>query len=211
MGTRAEVANSGAAQHRLAAGGRCDPEPPRLKPHVGPTGTIVKPIKPFRLRRWKAGAAFGSVCFFTCARPGRTGSVASKSASVPDDVAHRWVLGLPGPRPAIVSLLGSKPGGPSEFSFYTFYGGFDSPASNVGKLSFQDWLNRCHPDPSIPLREHPTWDYQRVPDDICQAVVLDIKDLAEAGRTVTLVDSGGQQRSGQLCSFMSAVEDFAHG
>jgi hypothetical protein len=53
----------------------------------------MKPIKPFRLRRWKAGAAFGGVSFFTCARPGRTSKDASKSASVPDDVVHGWVLG----------------------------------------------------------------------------------------------------------------------
>jgi hypothetical protein len=96
-------------------------------------------------------------------------------------------------------------------SFYAFYGGFDSPASNGGSLSFQEWLNRWHPDLSITLREHPTWDYKPVPEDTCKAVALDVKALAEAGRTVTLVDSGGQQRSGQLCTFMSAVEDFAHG
>lgn len=167
----------------------------------------MKAIKPFRLRRWKAGAAFGSVRFFTCARPGRTGNPATKANSVPDEVVHRWVLGLPGPAPAIVSLLGSKPGGPSEFSFYSFYGGFDSPASHAGKLSFREWLTRSYP--ALALREHPTWDYTPVPVETCRAVALDVTALAKAGRTVTLVDSGGQQRSGQLCSFLSAVEDFA--
>src|SRR5437870_1313191 len=92
----------------------------------------MKPLKPFRLRQWRAGQAFGSVRFFTCARPGRTGNEASKSADVADEVVHRWVLGLPGPHPAIVSLLGCKPGGPSEFSFYSFYGGFDSPSRTCG-------------------------------------------------------------------------------
>lgn len=168
----------------------------------------MKPLKPFRLRRWKAGPDFGAVLYFTCARPGRTGNEASKSAFVPDEIVHRWVLGLPGPKPAIVSLLGSKPGGPSEFSFYTFYGGFDLAASNPGQLSFRDWVTQWHPDLSLSLHEHPTWDYTPVPPDTCRAVASDITALAAAGRTVTLVDSGGQQRSGQLCSFMSAVEVF---
>ena len=167
----------------------------------------MKPLKPFRLRQWRAGQAFGSVRFFTCARPGRTGNEASKSADVADEVVHRWVLGLPGPHPAIVSLLGCKPGGPSEFSFYSFYGGFDSPVEHAGQLSFAAWLARWHQDLSILLREHPTWDYRPIPRETCEVVAMDIRLLASSGRNVTLVDSGGQQRTGQVCAYMSAVED----
>jgi hypothetical protein len=75
-------------------------------------------------------------------------------------------------------------------------------------LSFQEWLDRWHPDLSIELLEHPTWDYQRIPDDVCEVAAREIEALAASGRTVTVVDSGGQQRSGQLCSFMAAAEDF---
>ena len=176
---------------------------------VGLTELIVKPIKPYRLRRWKAGSAFGSVSFFTCARPGRTSIESTKWSPVQDKVVHGWILGLPRPRPAIVSLLGSKPGtGPSEFSFYSFYGGFDAPSSSQTKPSFRDWLAQKHPDLSVVLREHPTWDYQPVSEEVCNAAATDIALLVQDGHTVTLVDSGGQQRSGQVCNFMSAVEDF---
>lgn len=168
----------------------------------------MKPLKPYRLRRWRAGGCNGAVRFFTCARPGRTGKEGSKNAYVSDKLVHRWVLGLPRPKTAIVSLLGSKPGGPSEFSFYSFWGGFDSASSHLGQLSFREWLHHWHQDLAIELREHPTWDYTPIPASKCELVASDIRTLATSGHTVVLVDSGGQQRSGQVCLFMSAVEDF---
>jgi len=145
--------------------------------------------------------------FFTCARPGRTGHPASKHAQVPDDLVHRWVLGLPGPKTAIVSLLGRKPDGLSEFSFYSFYGGFDLQSEHSGCLSFQEWLDRWHGDQSIVVREHPTCDFKPVPYETLEAVASDINDLLSAGRTVVLVDSGGQTRTRIVCNHVRAVED----
>lgn len=167
----------------------------------------VKPIKPYMLKRWRLDTTQQPLWFFTCARPGRSGNYASKTASVSDDLVHRWVLGLPGPRTAIVSLLGRKPDGTSEFSFYSFHGGFDLPSDRPGCLSFQDWLDKWHGSLAIVLREHPTCDFKPVPPETVEAVSNEIRELASAGRTVVLIDSGGVTRTGIVCRQISAVED----
>ncbi len=167
----------------------------------------MKPLKPYMLRRWKTGTDPNFYYFFTCSRPGRKGGPASKHAHVPDDLVHRWVLGLPGPNTAIVSLLGCKPDGLSEFSFYSFYGGFDLPSEHPGCLSFQRWLDRWHRDRSILVREHPSCDFRPVPRETLDAVATVINELLSAGRTVVLMDSGGQTRTGMVCNHISAVED----
>jgi hypothetical protein len=164
----------------------------------------LKPLKPYMLRRWRIG---GLDYFFTCARPGRTGNPVSKNSQVQDSLVRRWVLGLPGPNTAIVSLLGSKPDGRSEFSFYSFYGGFDLPAENPGRLSFQQWVDKWHGCLAIIVREHPTHDFQGISNDVLEAVASDIRELLSEGRIVVVVDSGGQTRTGMICSYMGAIED----
>jgi hypothetical protein len=116
-------------------------------------------------------------------------------------------LGLPGPKTAIVSLLGRKPDGLSEFSFYSFYGGFDLPSDNPGRPSFLEWLARWHGDLSILVREHPTVDFQPIPADTLAAVAAAIDELLVAGRTVVLLDSGGQTRMKVVCNHIRATED----
>lgn len=120
---------------------------------------------------------------------------------------RRWVLGLPGPKTAIVSLLGRKPDGLSEFSFYSFYGGFDLPSDDPVRPSFQEWLVRWHGDLSILVREHPTVDFQPIPADTLEAVAAALHELLVAGRTVVLVDSGGQTRTRVVCNHVRAIED----
>jgi hypothetical protein len=120
-------------------------------------------------------------------------------------------MGLPGPCTAIVSLLGRKPDGTSEFSFYSFYGGFDQLSDRPGCLSFQSWLDRWHSDLAIVVHEHPTCDFKPVPQDVLEAVSKDIKKLASAGRTVVLIDSGGVTRTGNVCRHISAMEDSSSG
>lgn len=158
------------------------------------------------LRRWRASNFPSCQYFFTCARPGRTGNAASRYAQVPDDLVRRWVLGLPGPNTSIVSLLGSKHG-ISEFSFYSFYGGFDLPSENPGCLSFREWLIHWYGDRSIVLCEHPTCDFEPIVPETLDAIVSDMGKLLSEGRTVVLIDSGGQQRTGAVCHKMRAVED----
>ncbi len=149
--------------------------------------------------------------FSQCARPGRSGNPSSKAAPVSDDFVRRWVLGLPGPRTAIVSLLGRKPGGTSEFSFYSFRGGFDLASDRPGCLSFQEWLDKWHDPLSIVLYEYPTSDFKPVPSETLEAVSCEIRELASEGRTVVLIDSGGATRTGMVCGHMLAVEDSSSG
>jgi hypothetical protein len=169
-----------------------------------------KSWKPHKLRRWQIGPPQSPTFrfFFTCARPGRTSDPGSKKAQVPDGVVHAWVKSLRylGPSLAIVSLLGSKPDRQSEFSFYSFYGGFDSGLENPGRIHFQEWLNRWHGDMAIWVREHPTQDFARIEPEILDAIAFDINDLLTAGRTVVVMDSGGETRTGMVCRYMHAIE-----
>jgi len=145
-------------------------------------GIAVKPIKPYMLKRWRLDTTGPPLWFFTCARPGRSGNPSSKIASVSDDLVQRWVLGLPGPRTAIVSLLGRKPDGTSEFSFYSFRGGFDLASDRPSCLSFQERLDKWHGALSIVLREYATCDFKPVSPETLEAVSSGVRELASAGR-----------------------------
>jgi len=170
----------------------------------------MKPLKPYKRRRWRLDEGPRPLWFFTCARPGRTADEASKASRVSDDIVHRWVLGLPRPLTAIVSLLGWKPDGMSEFHFYSFHGGSDLP-SDAGSMSFEAWLDKWHSELCIVVREHPTYDFRPIPPETLEAVSADIRRLAAAGRTVVLIDSGGETRTRYVCRHMKAVEDTSSG
>ena len=169
----------------------------------------LKPQKPYKLRRWRLDAPTGSAHFFTCARPGRSSREESKTKPVDDNVVHRWVLGLPQPNTAIVSLLGRKhgPEGDSEFSFYSFCGGFDTSSEREGLPTFQEWLDQYHKDLNISVHEHPTYDYYPIPLETLDAVKADIEQLILTGRTVIVIDSGGETRTGKVRKHMGAEED----
>jgi hypothetical protein len=150
---------------------------------------------PFRLRRWRRADSSDRIQFFTCARPGRSKGV---DRPVPNDLVRRWVKGLPGGgNTTLVSLLGRKhgPEGVSKFSFYSFWGGFDQPSERRARPSFQQWLDRYCAASSIQLIEHPTYDFRPIPPETVGAVISDICKLLSAGRTVILVDSGGETRA----------------
>jgi hypothetical protein len=110
-----------------------------------------------------------------------------------------------------VSLLGRKQGpeGQSEYSFYSFCGLGDTPEERHGRLSFQEWLDRYHKDRPILVIEHPTYDFRPVPPETLAAVASDIFKLLGAGRTVVLIDSGGETRTKTVCKYMGFVEDFS--
>jgi len=166
-------------------------------------GTVGTP-KLYMLRRWTI-EQFPSARLFTCARPGRKHS---RVARVDDSVVREWVHGICdlGPQPAIVSLLGLKHGASEYTSFYSFYGGWDDPTDHPGKTSFRDWLGALSPD--VLVVEHPTEDFKLIPPDERDAIVIDVRDLLSKGRTVVIVDSGGETRTKQVCSHMSAKEAF---
>ena len=93
-----------------------------------------------------------------------------------------WVLGLPGPNRAIVSLLGRKPDGKSEFRFYPFHGNWDSLEEREDKPSFQEWLDRNHADLTIIVKEHPTWDKGISGEEV---------EAANEPKTLTVLQSAG--------------------
>src|SRR5947209_447721 len=98
----------------------------------------------YRLRRWSLSQD-PSITFYTCARPGRK---VSATDPIPDSVVEAWVENLErlGPRPALISLLGRKPRGASEYSFYSFHGGFDCAQGAASTPSFGEWLQCRVPD-----------------------------------------------------------------
>lgn len=97
----------------------------------------------------------------------------------------------------MVSLLGHKPDGKSEFSYYSFY--------EKGQ-SFQQWLDQNYEERAIWVLKHPTCDRRPVSDETLAAVASDISKFLSEGRTVVVVDSGGVERTGQVCKHMGAIE-----
>ena len=160
-------------------------------------------MEPFRLRSWKLPAPNDAARFYSCARPGRS---KSKTDAVPDDLVNKWVNGIPGPNTVLISILGRKPDGMSEFAFYSFCGAFESAEERRHKLSFQEWLDREHKEAGILVIEHPTCDHRRILPETLSAVSADIVRFALEGRTVVLVDSGGEVRSGEVCRHLKASE-----
>ena len=143
--------------------------------------------------------------FFTCARPGRKYSSVDP---VPDDMVRDWLRNVCalGSEPAIVSLLGRKPDGTSEYAFYSFFGGFDRPEEHRGELSFGEWLSKMAP--AVSLHEHPTVDFQAIPAPTLDEIAIDVRTLISRGRTVVVVDSGGETRTGRVCKELGAKEAF---
>ena len=126
-------------------------------------------------------------------------------AAVSDPIVREWtddVLAL-GPRPAIISLLGKKPDGTSEYSFYSFHGGFEDEA---GSLSFAEWLAQV--DDNVLLIEHPTVDFSPPTAETLAAIGSDVVTLLAEGRTVLVFDSGGQTRTAHVCKHLGAKEAF---
>jgi hypothetical protein len=136
---------------------------------------------PYGKRRRKKIASPKRIAFFTCARPGRS---LGSTQRVPDDVVHKWVKTLPGPHRTIVSLLGHKPNGRSEFLFCTFHGKDDTPRKAHGKQPWQAWLDHHH--------------YERG---------RDVERLRAEGCTIILIDSCGQTHTGTVCKHLRLAED----
>lgn len=150
--------------------------------------------EPHQLRRWRLPFMAEDCRFYTCARPGRSLGLKSKVA---DELIHKWVRRfLWYDKLVIISLLGQKPEGLSEWSFYSFY---------EHGLRFGDWLAQHYPGRGIQVVEHPTIDRQPVPRGIKEAVKASITDYLNEGYVVVLIDSGGETRTGDICRFMDAT------
>lgn len=180
----------------------CKVERGKLSTMIVERGTLMEP---HRLRQWQVQLPSGrDVDVYTCARPGRP---TGRRKPVPDSLVSTWVDGLPTPRTAIISLLGRVNGDPwrSEFSVYTFCGGFDSHDDRANRPTFQEWLDARHAALQIQVCEHPTVDYEPVPLGTLAAVAADFYDFADTDRTVVIMDSGGKSRTGQVCKHLNAT------
>ena len=125
-----------------------------------------------------------------------------------DSIVDKWVKGLPGgAKTTVVSLLGRKPGGLSEFSFYSSSGASETPEERGKRPLFQDWLSQRHRDRGIEVVEHPTTDFKLLARELFKTVSRQIDLLLTSGRTVVFVDSGGVTRTSQVCRHAGLVED----
>jgi hypothetical protein len=105
-----------------------------------------------------------------------------------------WVEGLcVAERVHIVSLLGKKKNGTSEFRYYPFR----SREEPEGKPTFQSWLDALKRD-TFTVREFPTIDYQTIPADRVSAITGYVQELLADGRTVVVLDSAGSVRTKQV-------------
>lgn len=161
------------------------------------------PKEPYRLYRCVPTTGTFRGEFFTCARPGRSREPLVKS--VPDDWVDAWVKGLPCTEPiAILSLLGWKANGRSEFSFYSFRGSGEE-TERPDRPTFQQWLDARYGTGRYRVIEFPTTDTKVVSSELLSRVGRTILSLLHSGETVVLMDSGGFSRTGAVCRFIGFV------
>src|SRR5579883_280394 len=158
----------------------------------------MRPMEPHRLKLWRSPTTGHTL--YTSARPGRGSQ--GKYGSVNDELVKKWFENLPGSEDiTIVSLLGRKPSGSSEFRFYSFHGKWDRGTELEGKPSFVEWVRDHDFGRSITVIEHPTID-QKIPIETVNAIAADLGRLLDGKACVLLIDSGGCTRTGQVCKHM---------
>ena len=155
----------------------------------------MTPTEPINLQEWKGSAgAQQSGRLFTCGRPGRA-TYDTKILSGPDDIIDLWANGLPKAEALhIVSLLGRKRSGYSEFGYYPF-----RSAKEPGtKPTFQSWLDARY-GPRFVVHEFPTVDREGIPKDALGLAGDCVLRLLRAGHTTVVMDSAGCERTARVC------------
>ena len=134
---------------------------------------------------------------------------------VSDDLAAAWVRGLLREvqvllvgKVTIISLLGRKKEGAklSEFSYYSFCGGWDTAEERGDKPTFQLWLDHHFEDLGIEVVEYPTFDSKGIPFEEMDAIANRVLQLIVAGHTVVVMDSGGVQRAGSVRKHLNGIQ-----
>lgn len=160
--------------------------------------------EPYNRAEWNTGNRGGQL--YTCGRPGR-GSIGTRRIRVTDEVIDSWVDGLPhSQRLHIVSLLGQKPDGWSEFGYYPFKSEHEAGV----KPTFQEWLNHRYGSRFV-VHEFPTKDRMGVPPERTKEVVMLVLDLLSEGCTVVIVDSAGAERTARICEAAGFRKAANHG
>jgi hypothetical protein len=153
--------------------------------------------EPMNLREWEpqsCAAAHGRL--FTAGRPGRgTLGYGRVRRSVDDAIIDTWVAGLPAAGLLqIVSLLGRKTDGFSEFAYYPFR----SCRESGPKPSFQEWLDQRYGARFL-VHEFPTMDARGIEDDVMEDTKKCVRRLLNGGHTVLIIDSAGAERTARVC------------
>jgi hypothetical protein len=114
---------------------------------------------------------------------------------VSEDTIDEWAKGLPKTRVLhIVSLLGKKKGGFSEFDYYPFR----SATIEGSKPTFEEWLNARYGGGRFVVDEFPTVDADGIPSDVVDRVKECVLSLLEA-HIVLVIDSAGAKRTARIC------------
>jgi hypothetical protein len=157
--------------------------------------------EPINLREWKAPA--GRSCpgrLFTCGRPGRATHGRAKVA-VSEDIIDLWENGLPQADVLhVVSLLGQKTTGLSEFSYYPFR----SAKEDGTKPVFENWLNERYKRRFV-VHEFPTTDGRGIARDVLDAAGRQVLECLEGGNTTIVIDSAGAERTARVCEDIGCV------
>ena len=147
-------------------------------------------MEPYRKKRW--GYSGTQLDLYSCARPGRS---KGPDGVVADSIVLDWLEGLPkGEKTTIISLLGTKPDGKSEYSFYSF-----------DEDTFEEWIAKK--GFTIGVVRHPTKDFSRIPNETLESNKTSVINYLKEGHTVILVDSGGITRSGAVFRYIGFSED----
>ncbi len=162
--------------------------------------------EPCGLTQWILGNEEPSRQLFTCARPGR--SLGRKRKTIDDADVIDWLNGLPARETVtvIVSLLGYKPNGQSEFSYYSFKSAHEDRA---GSPMFQEWIDCATAVGKYVVIEHPTTDNREICPDLMNEIVASILTNLEAKRMVVVVDSGGVSRTGAVIRHLGVGLNFS--
>lgn len=151
--------------------------------------------EPINLREWKTRDGSHQMGrLFTCGRPGRATFGRAKVA-VTEHIIDLWATGLPKADVLhIVSLLGKKTTGFSEFAYYPFR----SSKEPGNKPTFEEWLNdRC--GQRFVVHEYPTVDGRGIPRDILDGAARRVLSSLKAGHTTLVIDSAGAERTSRVC------------
>jgi hypothetical protein len=148
--------------------------------------------EPCNLREWSVNRGR----LLTCGRPGRGHYAAGAlpQRGVPEDILLAWADGLGVAKVVhLVSLLGTKSNGTSEFKYYPFRS-CEEPGD---RPTLQEWLSSIKLSAFVVL-EYPTTDYQTIPADQVRRIVECVRRLLAENRTVVLLDSAGAVRTKQV-------------